>query len=275
VDDYARAVVLGLIQALTESLPISSSGHLVLAPQLLGGSTNALTFDVGLHVGTLFATLAYFWRDWATIVTSGVRDIAAHGARVARWSSPGRLGAYIALGTVPAIVVGGLLDEAIETYLREAWLVALMLVGFGLLLAWADRLPEQRTGLDAVTPGHALLIGVAQAFALMPGVSRSGVTMTAARSLGFDRPLAARFSFLLSAPAVLGAATLKLAEAATGDEAVDWGPMAAGAIVSGVAGAAVIHWLLRYVQTHTLRPFVIYRIAVGILVLVVAAVRTL
>jgi undecaprenyl-diphosphatase len=275
VDDYVRAIVLGLIQALTEFLPISSSGHLVLAPQLLGGSTNSLTFDVGLHVGTLLATLAYFWRDWVAILTAGARDIVGHGPRIARWSAPGKLGAYIVLGTIPAVIVGGLLDDVIEANAREAWLVALMLIAFGLLLALADRLPERLSRLDSVTADSALLIGIAQAIALVPGVSRSGVTITAARWLGFDRPTAARFSFLLSIPAVLGAATLTLAEAATGDEPLLWGPMIAGAGVSAVAGAAVIHWLLRYVQTHTMRPFVWYRFALGIIVLVVSAARTL
>jgi undecaprenyl-diphosphatase len=275
VDDYVRAIVLGLLQALTEFLPVSSSGHLVIAPQLLGGSTNALTFDVGLHVGTLLATLAYFWRDWTAILVAVIRDAASHGARAQQWTAQGKLGLYIALGTVPAVVVGAVFNDAIEAHAREAWLVALLLIGFGLLLGWADRLPQRLRRLELVTARHGLLIGAAQAIALVPGVSRSGVTITAARALGFDRAIAARFSFLLSIPAVLGAATLTLFEAATGDEAIRWGPMVVGAIVSAIAGAAVIHWLLRYVQTHTMLVFVIYRVALGVVVLIVAASRSL
>jgi undecaprenyl-diphosphatase len=256
-------------------LPISSSGHLVLAPRVLGGSTNSLTFDVGLHIGTLLATLGYFWRDWTGILVAVVRDATAQGRRLARWSVTGKLGLYIALGTIPAVLVGALFNNAIEAHAREAWLVALMLIGFGVLLGLADRLVAKQAGLDAVSARHGLLIGIAQAIALVPGVSRSGVTITAARALGFDRGTAARFSFLLSIPAILGAATLTLFEAATGEEAVAWGPMFVGALVSAVAGAAVIHWLLGYVQTHTMRVFVAYRVALGVLVLLVAAVRSM
>jgi undecaprenyl-diphosphatase len=274
VDDYLRAIVLGLVQALTEFLPISSSGHLVLAPRLLGASTSTLTFDVGLHVGTLMATLGYFWRDWTVIARAVARDGVAHGFNADRWSPSGRLGLYIALGTVPAVVVGALFNDAIEANAREVWLVALMLILVGLWLAWADRTRVTRTGMEAITAPVGLLVGMAQAFALIPGVSRSGSTIAAARLLGFDRATAARFSFLLSIPAILGAATLTLYEAVTGDDAVQWGPMLVGAAVSAVAGAAVIHWLLRFIQTHTMRVFVVYRIALGMVVLIIAAARS-
>lgn len=272
MDDYLRAVALGLVQALTEFLPISSSGHLVLAGDLLGEQSNSLTFDVGLHVGTLVAVLAYFWREWVAIVTGGLTDIARHGPRLDRWRMHSRLGLWIVLGTVPAVIVGALFDSAIEDHLREAWLVGLLLIVFAAVLEFADRVPTRRASLAEVGAGSALAIGVAQAVALVPGVSRSGATISAARGLGFDRAVAARFSFLLSAPAVLGAATLKLAEAASGNEDVRWGPMLLGAVVSAAAGAAVIHWLLRYLQSHGMRPFVWYRIGLGAAVLAVAAV---
>lgn len=271
MDDYLRAVVLGLVQALTEFLPISSSGHLVLASHVLGDRANSLTFDVGLHVGTLVAVLAYFWRNWTEILVHGLRDVTAHGAHIERWDWYSKLGLWIVLGTIPAVIVGALFDSAIEEHLRQAWLIAVLLIMFGVLLELADRVQGKRWLLEEVGPRHAVLVGIAQAVALVPGVSRSGATITAGRALGFDRALAARFSFLLSAPAVLGAATLKLSEAATGSEDVSWGPMILGAVVSGVAGAAVIHWLLGYLQTHGLRPFVWYRIALGVLVLTVAA----
>lgn len=274
MDDYLRAVALGLVQALSEFLPISSSGHLVLAEHVLGARANSLTFDVGLHVGTLVAVLAYFWRDWVEIVVGGLRDIVRHGARVGRWQPHSRLGLWIVIGTLPAVVVGALFDNAIEEHVRMAWLVALLLIVFAAVLELADRMPAWRTSLDDVGPGHALAIGVAQTVALMPGVSRSGATISAARALGFNRSVAARFSFLLSAPAVLGAATLKLSEAATGKEDVSWGPMILGALVSATAGAAVIHWLIGYLQSHGMRPFVWYRIGAGVTVLLVAAVST-
>jgi undecaprenyl-diphosphatase len=173
------------------------------------------------------------------------------------------------------VVAGALFDSAIEDHLRQVWLIAMLLISFGVLLELADQLPARRWQLEEVGPKHALIIGLAQAVALIPGVSRSGATITAARALEFDRALAARFSFLLSAPAVLGAATLKLSEAATGKEDVSWGPMIVGAIVSGVAGAAVIHWLLGYLEVHDMRPFVWYRIALGVLVLLVATATVL
>ncbi|MBX7110864.1 MAG: undecaprenyl-diphosphatase UppP [Dehalococcoidia bacterium] len=274
MDDYLRAAVLGLVQALTEFLPISSSGHLVLAGHILGERANSLTFDVGLHVGTLIAVLAYFWREWVAIVFGGLRDILRHGPRIDRWQPHSRLGLWIVLGTLPAVVLGALFDNAIEEHLRQAWLVASLLIVFALVLEVADRAAARRYDLEAVGPANALAIGLAQAVALVPGVSRSGATISAARGLGFDRAVAARFSFLLSAPAVLGAATLKLTDAVRGTEDVSWGPMALGALVSAVAGAAVIHWLLGYLQSHGLRPFVWYRLAAGVAVLAVAAVST-
>lgn len=271
MEDYLRAVVLGLVQALTEFLPISSSGHLYLAGRVLGDRANSLTFDVGLHVGTLVAVFAYFWRDWVQMLVHGLSDLRRHRADIRRWDSHSRLGLWIVLGTLPAVVIGGLFDSAIEDHLRQAWLVALLLIVFAVLLELADRRSGKRWQLEEVTPGDALTIGFAQAVALVPGVSRSGATITASRALGLDRALAARFSFLLAAPAVFGAATLKLSEAATGGEDVSWGPMALGALVSGVAGAAVIHWLLGYLQVHGMRPFVWYRIGLGVLVLIIAA----
>ncbi len=267
MDDYLRAVLLGVVQAVTEFLPISSSGHLVLAPHLLGEEESPLTFDVGLHLGTTVAVLGYFWRDWAEIIADGLRDAGRHGVRVGRWGPRSRFGLWIALGTLPAVVVGAVFDETIEAHLREPLLVAVMLIGVGLVIWMFDRREASTLRLGDVTPGHALIIGVAQAAALVPGVSRSGSTIAAARALGFDRPSAARLSFLLSAPAVVGAGTLKLGQALRGDEVVQWGPMLVGAAVSAVVGALVIWRLLAYLQSHTLRAFVWYRIALGLVVL--------
>ncbi len=270
--DYLLAALLGLMQALTEFLPISSSGHLVLAPHLLGASVSSLTFDVGLHTGTLAATLAYFWRDWVRIARALVLDLLGHGLHLGRWGEASRLGLWIALGTLPAVIAGTALNGPIEASLRQPLVVGVLLIAFALLLWWADRIPQRVHGLQRVGPYQALLIGVAQAVALVPGVSRSGITITAARVLQFDRETATRFAFLLSMPAVLAAASLKLGEAALGHEPVRWGPLAVGALVSALAGIAVIHGLLRYLRTHSLAPFVWYRIAVGLAV--IAAVAT-
>lgn len=262
-----RAVLLGLVQAATEFLPVSSSGHLVLAPELIGDDISSLTFDVALHLGTMVAVIAFFWRDWLRIIGSGLADIVRHGVRVQRWQPYSLLGLWIVLGTIPAVIVGLLFKDAIEEHLREPWLVGTMLIAFGVLMGALDRWGGTVGQLLDVTPGRALVIGVAQAIALIPGVSRAGVTITAARGLGFDRPSAARFSFLLSAPAVLGAGVLQFSEALSSDETLSWGPLMLGAFVSAVAGALVIRWLLAFLQSGTLWPFVWYRIALGLVVL--------
>jgi undecaprenyl-diphosphatase len=262
-----RAVLLGLVQAATEFLPISSSGHLVLAPELIGDDVSSLTFDVALHLGTMVAVIAFFWRDWRRIIGSGLADIVRHGWRVNRWAPYSLLGLWIVLGTIPAVVAGLLFKDAIEENLREPWLVGTMLIAFGVLMGALDRWGGTVGKLLDVTPGRALTIGVAQAIALVPGVSRAGVTITAARGLGFDRPSAARFSFLLSAPAVLGAGALQFSEALGSDETLSWGPLMLGAFVSAVSGALIIRWLLAFLQSGTLWPFVWYRIALGLVVL--------
>lgn len=267
MDDYLRAIVLGFIQAVTEFLPVSSSGHLVLAPELLGEGPSSLTFDVGLHLGTLVAVIGYFWRDWMAIAIATAADVRATRLDVRRWSPYGRLGLLLALGTVPAVIVGLLFEDWIDENARDPLVVGVMLIVGGILLGMADRWGAQVGRLLDMTAGRSLLIGAAQAVALIPGVSRSGATITAGRALGFDRLSAARFSFLLSAPVILGAGILQIARAATGGEAAEWGPMLTGALVSAVVGALVIRALLSFLQRATLAVFVWYRIALGVAVL--------
>ena len=260
-------MALGILQALTEFLPISSSGHLVLAPRLFGDRVSSLTFDVGLHLGTLLAVLAYFWREWAAIAVAVLHDLPRHGVRVHRWTEPSRLGLWIVLGTLPAVLAGALLKGPIEEWFRSPASVGVSLLFFSGVIWFADRVGAHRLDTADVTARRSLLVGLAQAIALIPGTSRSGITIAAARGLGFGRPAAARFSFMLSAPAVAGAAVLTLGGALAGGEAIAWGPLAAGAITSAVVGMLVIGGLLRYLVTRSLAVFIWYRVALGCAVL--------
>lgn len=269
--DYLRAILLGIVQAATEFLPVSSSGHLVLAPHLLGEESSSLTFDVGLHLGTMVAVIGYFWRDWLAIAQSVLGDLGTEGVRVRRWDERSRLGLWLVVGTIPAVVVGLLFDAWIEEHARQPLLVGVMLIVFGVALGAADRRGSTLGRLYDMSAGRALIIGVAQAVALIPGVSRSGATITAARALGFDRSAAARFSFLLSAPAVFGAGALKMTEAVTGDEVIQWGPLLVGAATAAVVGALVIAGFMRFIARRTMAVFVWYRMALGVAVILAVA----
>jgi undecaprenyl-diphosphatase len=270
IDDLLRAAFLGLLQAATEFLPVSSSGHLVLAPELVGNDVSTITFDVGLHLGTTLAVIAYFWRDWVRIVAAALNDLREHGLRLTRWSQYSLLGVWIVVATIPAVLVGLAFGDTIDEKLREPWVVGITLIVFGLVIGALDRWGGTVARLLDMTAGRAFTIGAAQAVALIPGVSRSGITIGAARGLGFDRPSAARFSFLMSAPVILGAGVLTFSEAASSGEEFLWGPIIVGAVVAAIAGALVIRWLLGYLQAGTLMPFVWYRIGLGALVLVLA-----
>ncbi len=274
MDEYLRAALLGLVQALTEFLPISSSGHLVVAAELFGDEVGDLTFDVGLHVGTTLAVLLYFRRDWVLFGASLRRDLRAHGGSVERWRPRSRLALLIVLGSIPAFAAGAAITLTLEDGLREPWLVGVLLIAVGLVIWVLDRAAQSRSLRD-LGAGGALLIGVAQATALVPGVSRSGATIAAGRGLGLRREAATRFSFLLSAPAVVGAAVALLGEAILGGEEVAWGPLLLGALVAAVVGMAVIRWLLRFVRRHSLAVFVWYRLAAGVVVLAAVAAGVL
>lgn len=268
VEDYLRAALLGVIQAVTEFLPISSSGHLVLAAELLGDDVNDLTFDVGLHVGTTSAVLFYFWRDWALLAVSIRRDLRTHWLAVDRWRWRSRLGLLLALGSLPAIAAGVVIQLTVDDGLREPLVVGIMLIGVGALMWALDAYGRSDLGMRAIGERHALVVGVAQATALVPGVSRSAATISAGRGLHLSRSAAARFSFLLSAPIVIGASSVVLLEALRGEAEIEWGPMLLGALVAAVVGWLVIHELLRFVRRHSLLVFVWYRFGVGAAVLV-------
>jgi undecaprenyl-diphosphatase len=273
-----EALLLGIVQGLTEFLPISSSGHLIIVPWLQdytflehNDSFNK-TFDVALHAGTLVAAIGYFRHEVSTylrafFVSLRARAIETVDERVA-WS--------IAVGTVPAVIAGGLGSGFIEDHLGEPWMIGIQLIVFGALLGWADRLPERRD-VEGLTMRDGLWVGLAQVLALAPGTSRSGITITAARYLGFDRDSAARVSFLLLIPAVAGA-TVYSAYKAISDGLPHGvaGPIIVGTIASAISGYLAIAWLLRLLRTHSYRPFVLYRYFAGtaILLLIITGVRS-
>jgi undecaprenyl-diphosphatase len=261
-----EALLLGVVQGLTEFLPISSSGHLILVPWLQDyhflqdDESFNKTFDVALHAGTLVAVLAYFSTDIVRLlkalwVSVGRRTIEGADQRLA-WA--------IAIGTIPAVIAGGLGESFIEDHLGEPWQISILLIVGGLVLAWADRRP-QRQAIDQVAPRQGLYIGLAQALALAPGVSRSGITITAGRFLGLDRDAAARVSFLLLAPVTAGAVAFKAYKAASeGLPDGVAGPMIVGTIAAAVSGYLAIAGLLAIVRRHSYDPFVIYRVIVGV-----------
>jgi undecaprenyl-diphosphatase len=268
-----EALLLGVVQGLTEFLPISSSGHLILVPWLqdytflTDNESFNKTFDVALHAGTLLAAIAFFRLEvWRLLISFfGVLR------RRAIATSEERLAIAIAIGTVPAVIAGGLASDFIDEHLGEPWMIAIQLIVFGALLDWADRRPQERP-LQGSRLKDGVWIGVAQILALAPGTSRSGITITAARWRGLDRDAAARFSFLLLIPIVAGATVFKAIGAV--DEGLPdgvAGPMVVGVLASAISGYAAIVFLLKLVRTTSYRPFAIYRYAAGIAVLLVIA----
>ena len=258
-----QAIILGLVQGLGEFLPISSSAHLVLVPWFFGWTDPGLTFDIALHLGTLFAVVLYFWKDWWQLITKGLTEVR---------SVQGRLFWYLAAASIPGGIAGFLLEKEAETIFRAPMLIAGMLIVMGGFLYWADRKSSKTTGINQISFGTSILIGVSQALAIIPGVSRSGITMTAGLLLGLTREGAARFSFLLSAPIIFGAALVKLPRVMA-DPSMMSADFLTGVLISCITGIASIGFLLRYVQTKNFLPFVWYRFILGALVFVVALAR--
>jgi undecaprenyl-diphosphatase len=273
-----QAAILGVVQGLSEPLPISSSGHLVVVPWLFGwadvgeDSSFNRTFDVSLHIGTLLGVVAYFRHDIMAITAGAWRSVRRRSLN----EFEERLPWYIALGTLPAVVVGALFAGVIDEYLASPALVGVELIFFGLLLWAADRFMLGDRVMERINLKDSTFIGVAQAVSLMPGVSRSGVTITAALSRGYRRESAARFSFLLSVPAVFGAILYKCYETfVVGDglPADARGAFFWGILTSTITGYIAIWFLLRYVRNHSFLPFVIYRCSLGVIVLAVVVAR--
>lgn len=266
-----QALVLGVVQGLSEFLPISSSGHLILVPWLLGWPEHSLSFNAALHLGTALALLLYFWPEWLKLVGSFLAGLRAPAARQRpEW----RLCILLLLGSIPAGLAGLLLESTVERLVRQPWLVALLLILFGVLLLAADRLGSKQRALADIGLADALAVGLAQVLALVPGVSRSGITITAGLLRGLDRPAAARFSFLLSTPITLAAALYSLRKAVgPGAAAGELGIFAIGVAGAAISGVLVIGFLLGFLQRHSLASFVWYRVVLGLAVLVLSALH--
>jgi undecaprenyl-diphosphatase len=268
-----EALLLGVVQGLTEFLPISSSGHLILVPWLQEytflerNEEFNKTFDVALHAGTLVAVVSYFWNDLRGIVAGFVRTVRSRS--IGRGEE--RLAWVIVVGTIPAVIVGGLGEDWIDENLGEPWMIAVLLIVFGLVLWHADHRPQEKS-LGQVRLRYGLYIGLAQVLSLAPGVSRSGITISAGRYLRLDRDTAARVSFLLLTPVTAGAVIFKGYEALTEglpDDVV--GPLIVGTIAAAASGYAAIAGLLALVRHHSYDAFVAYRVAAGIAVLALIA----
>lgn len=258
-----QAVILGLVQGLGEFLPISSSAHLVLVPWLFKWQDPGLAFDVALHIGTLIAVLAYFWRDWINLLKGGIKGLG---------NPDGRLFWYLMVSCIPGAGIGFLLEDQAETIFRSPLLIATMLITMGIILYLVDRGSRKELDLEHINLKLSFLIGLSQALAIIPGVSRSGITMTTGLALGLTRETSARFSFLLSAPIICGAAVVKLPDllAQPGTFSL---PFISGVLVAAAAGLASIHFLLQYLRTESFLPFAWYRFILGAIVIVVAVVR--
>jgi undecaprenyl-diphosphatase len=259
-----QSIVLGAVQGATEFLPISSTAHLVLTPWFFGWPDPGLGFDIALHLGTLVALLLYFRKEWLRLLQGGLDLLRGN----TRDPNP-RLTLLLILATIPALVAGALLNDYAETSLRNPLVIATTLVLLGLVLVVAERVGRRQTKIEEITTADALTVGCAQALAIIPGVSRSGVTITAGLFRGMTREAAARFSFLLSTP-IIGAAISKTVVDGIrhGFPAVATNSLVAGVLVSGIVGYLSIAFLLRFLATHTTYVFVYYRVALGILVAV-------
>lgn len=260
--DMFHAIIFGIVQGITEFLPVSSTAHLILLPWLLKWADPGLAFDVALHFGTLLALLWCFRVEWIRLVQS------FSGMVQGRISNPhGQFALFIIVATIPGGLAGAFGEDFIETHLRDPRVIASTLIALAFVLVVAELRGQRRKDLDDLSWPDVLIIGAAQALALVPGVSRSGITITAGLFRGLKRDAAARFSFFLSAPLIAGAAVRESYEILKqGLSASAWGPFAAGTVVSAVVGFWAIRFLLRYLQTNTLFLFVYYRIALGLII---------
>ena len=259
-----QVIILAIVQGLTEFLPISSSGHLVLVPFIFGWADQGLAFDVAVHFGSLIAVLLFFRKDIYGLLSGSVQVL---GGNVKTIES--RLALGIALGTVPAALAGLLFVDWIEANLRSPFVIVFTLAGYAILMILADRLGRRDREISGLQIKDAVLIGIAQALALVPGTSRSGITISAARFLGFERQDAARFSFLLAVPVILLATLFSLVGLLRSDTAVAWGQLATGVAISAIVAYLSIEFFMRFVSRIGLLPFAVYRLILAAVILYV------
>ena len=271
-----QAIVLAVVQGLTEFLPISSTAHLVLLPRFFAWEDPGLTYDVTLHAGTLLALLVYFARTWMAMLLSVVSGRAAELKALGGVEQPRRLLTFVALATIPAALAGYWLETYAETVFRAPRLVAAALLLVALVMWLADQMPALVKNLGKIGLADAATVGVAQAVAIVPGVSRAGITIAAGMFRGLERKTAARFSFLLATPIIAGAGMHKAAEISLQGlpAKVSLQELAVGFVVSALVGMAAIHFLLRFLQRHTLKIFVAYRVVLAIIIVVFELLRS-
>ena len=260
--DWFQAIILALVQGISEFLPISSSAHLILPSVLFGWPDQGLAFDVAVHIGSLAAVVVYFRHDLREIASGGIKSLSG------QQSESGRLAWLLVLGTLPALIIGFLFEGFIEEHFRSAHVIGYATIIGGIVLAVADRWNSQQRNLTDMTIAFALFIGIAQACALIPGTSRSGVTITMALLLGFHRVAAARFSFLLSVPIILAGGIwqgLGLLQ----ESQVPWGLIGLATLVSGISAYLCIHGFLKFIERIGMMPFVIYRLFLGVFLLLI------
>lgn len=263
--DFFQLLVLAVLQGLTEFLPISSAAHLILVPVLTDWSDQGLTFDVAVHMGTLTAVVVYFWAQLRSMAMEWIRSFSG------QLTPDGRLAWAVLFGTIPVGLAGALFQDIVASDLRSPIVIGLASIVFGLLLWWADRQGARLRDEHTITWRDVLAIGCAQALALIPGTSRSGITMTAGLAMGLTRAGAARFSFLLSIPVTALAGGLLTYELVQRPQEAHWDVLMAGALISGVTAYLCIHVFLRLLERIGMLPFVIYRVVLGILLLVLFA----
>jgi len=269
--DVLQAVVLGTLQGLTEFLPISSSAHLRIFPELFGWGDPGAAFTAVIQIGTELAVLIYFRQDIWRIGSTWLKSLFKPEYR---GHFDARMGWFIIVGSLPIVILGVLLKDVIERDFRNLWIIGTTLIVLGLVLGIADRIGSTDRGIRQITLRDSVLMGLAQALALIPGVSRSGATLSMGRLLGYDREAATRYAFLLAIPAVVGAGLFELQEigdvgkAHAVEAGYGWGPTLVATAVAFVVGYAAIAWLLRYISTHSYTPFVLYRVVLGTATLV-------
>ena len=257
--DTLQILILAVVQGITEFLPVSSSGHLILAPHLFGFDDQGLSLDVAVHLGSLFAVLAYFRRD-VVAITVGWFAALPPGRPASEQS---RLGWAVIIGVLPVIVVGFLIKDIVEGQMRAPWIIGATTILFGLLLGWADWRAKRERDTHSISLRDALIIGLAQILALIPGTSRSGITMTAGLMIGLTREAASRFSFLLAIPTILGSSLLVSLDLLKSPEQADWIALGTGVVLSAIAAYLCIFLFLRLIERMGMWPFVVYRLLLG------------